>query len=172
MNERRARLGIDGGFGHGVQDLREQNTVLVAPFQASLDEIERAYAFNPHRAALFAKFRAYCTQLQATGCRPLLTIIGGSFLDEVEEPGDIDIAHILCGVPTEAIPLLLDKEFIRKRFIMDVMAVTVEKLGMRQALQIMRVANYLSCRRDGKHRSTIALIYPENGPLPSSEIAG
>lgn len=70
--------------------------------KATLDEVERVFAFNPHRKRLFSGLKQACQALATAGCGRL--VLDGSFVTGKPIPSDFDG----CWDPDGVIEHLLD----------------------------------------------------------------
>ena len=78
--------------------------------EASWDEVEGAFATNPHRRRLLAGFKAVAKKLAECGCERVY--LDGSFVTSEPVPDDFDGAWELSGVDLRKLraiePLLFD----------------------------------------------------------------
>ena len=72
----------------------------------SLREMREAFAYNEHRAWLFAGFIDACRDLREFGCGRIY--LGGSYVTSKEYPGDYDACWDPAGVSDQVSPLLWD----------------------------------------------------------------
>lgn len=81
--------------------------------EASLDEVELAFAHHPRRKMLVDGIRQGCAALQAAGCSTVY--LDGSFVTGKPQPGDFDMCWDPVGVNLSLLdPVLLD--FSNRRF--------------------------------------------------------
>jgi hypothetical protein len=81
-------------------------------FNASLDEIKDAYAYNEHRKCLFEGFIKGFANLQNAGCQNIF--LNGGFIGGAPTPTDFDVCWLPFGVDSKKLdPVLLD--FSKKR---------------------------------------------------------
>lgn len=74
---------------------------------ATMDEVERSFAYNDQRQELFAGFQAGVMALRRAGCRTVY--LDGSFVTGKPKPGDFDVCWDPSGVdPSRLDPVLLD----------------------------------------------------------------
>jgi hypothetical protein len=73
---------------------------------ATLEQIEKMFAFNSKRRRLFVGFREAMKALRRAGCSTVY--VDGSFVTDKPEPGDYDI----CWDPAGVSPALLDPVFL------------------------------------------------------------
>ncbi len=82
--------------------------------EASLDEIEAAFATDPHRRCLWDGFRRGCEELRHAGCR--VVYLDGSYATEKPIPGDFDVCWDPGGVDLAKLdPVLTDFSQMRAR---------------------------------------------------------
>lgn len=82
--------------------------------EATFDEVERRFATNPRRKALYDGFRRGCESLESAGC--CFVLLDGSYVTNKPEPGDFDSCWDASGVnPEQLDPELLDFTDKRRR---------------------------------------------------------
>lgn len=72
----------------------------------SLRELREAFAYNEHRAWLFAGLVSACRDLRQFGCGRIY--LGGSYVTSKEYPGDYDACWDPAGVSDQVAQLLWD----------------------------------------------------------------
>ncbi|UUL84029.1 DUF6932 family protein [Sphingomonas qomolangmaensis] len=142
----------------GVQSHTGRHKMLLAPYPLTLSGIRERFTFSARRCELFDNLQRYITAARALSHPPLLQIISGSFVDDTEEPGDIDLANIVDSIDEEAMPLLFDPDFTKATYEIDAITVCLSDDALGNALALLRIGNYFSSRRDGLHRAYIWVI--------------
>jgi hypothetical protein len=157
-SRRGAALAFVEGLIPPVQPHHELGTTLTSPFIMSLDDIGRRFAFTPRRERLFEGLKLYIKEVRALETPPVAQIIAGSFVDEVPDPGDIDVLSILEGLDEEAFPLFCNKQFVTAVFGVDPFPLMLRGNTAEDCLALARAMAYYSCRRDGRARAMIWLV--------------
>lgn len=81
--------------------------------EATLDEVEAAFATDPHRSCLCDGLRRGCEALRAAGCRSVY--VDGSFVTGKPNPGDFDACWDTTGVDKDLLdPVLTDFDDMRR----------------------------------------------------------
>lgn len=141
-----------------VQKGRGKMALSVSPFVVTLEHIAENFLFSDKRKILYAGLSDYIGATRNCRHPPLLQFISGSFLDDVLEPGDIDVASIVENVDEEAMPLLFDKAFTLARFQVDPIAITLRGDAAQDLFSVMRLAAFYSCRPvDGLARGFLCI---------------
>lgn len=151
------RLDFVDGIIPAVQAHETSSILSTAPFPLTLREIAVRFCFTDRRRELFEGLSRYQQAIAALPHPPIMQILTGSFLDDCEAPGDIDIANIVETVDIEAMPLYYDRPFTRRTFGIDASTLHLTGDAAKDSLSLFRLAIYYSGSRDGRQRATVLL---------------
>lgn len=142
-----------------VQPARGRPAVLTSPFPMTLDGIANEFCFSDRRKELFGGLKRYVEAVRSLPSPPMIQLIGGSFLDNVDEPGDIDLANIVMHVDDAAMPLYFDKSFTLKYYGIDPITIVISDDIERTFISLLRISAFYSHRRsDDGARGYIFLV--------------
>lgn len=135
-----------------------RTSLLTSPFVMTLSDIRQRFCFSPRREVLFDGLARYVEQTQELPNRPVLQLIGGSFVDDKLEPNDVDVANIVEAISPICMPLFFDRALTLKTFGVDPLTISLSGKNLRDCMALLRLGCYYSYRRsDGRQRSLVII---------------
>ena len=99
-DKRVARLFNDEGIIEGEKFCSDSGrTILTPPLPISLDKFEAAFLFNKHRVQLFDLFAQWYRHQVNHGYVVSFAWFGGSFVEKIDTPADLDLILFLRDKP-------------------------------------------------------------------------
>ena len=127
------------------------NAMLIAPYPVSLDDIRQRFCFTDRRADLFGKLEQYVQRTRTAEVTPIAQFISGSFVEDKEGPGDIDIANILPPGPDGEFDLYHNRKLLRATYELDVLTLGCGATAL-DVVSLVRLGTYYSARKDSGGR--------------------